>query len=55
MGKGATSSSLRKLKLNTRSSTKTELVAADMYMPEMLWTSYFIQSQGYGTECVSLF
>ena len=45
-GKGATSSYSRKIKLNTRSSTETELVAADMYMPEMLWTLYFIQSQG---------
>jgi len=54
MGKGATSSYSRKVKLNTRSSTETELVTADMYMPEMLWTLYFIQSQGYGAECVGL-
>ena len=53
-GKEATSSYSRKLKLNTRSSTETELVAADMYMPEMLWMLYFIQSQGYGAECVGL-
>ncbi len=55
MGKGAVLSYSRKLKLNTRSSTKTELVAADMYMPEMLWTLYFIQSQGYAAECVGLY
>jgi hypothetical protein len=54
MGKGATSSYSRKVKLNTRSSTETELVTADMYMPEMLWTLYFIQSQGYQAECVGL-
>jgi hypothetical protein len=36
MGKGAVSSYTRK-KLNTRSLTKTELVVADVYMPEMLW------------------
>ena len=54
MGKGATSSYSRKVKLNTRSSTETELVTADMYMPEMLWTLYFIQNQGYGAECVGL-
>ena len=54
MGKGATSSYLRKVKLNTRSSTETELVTADMYMPEMLWTLYFIQSQGYQAECIGL-
>ncbi len=32
-----------------------ELVTTDMYMPEMLWTLYFIQSQGYGAECVGLY
>ena len=36
MGKGAVSSYSRKVKLNTRSVTETELVVADMYMPEML-------------------
>jgi hypothetical protein len=35
--------------------TETELVAADIYMPEMLWMLYFIQSQGYGAECVGLY
>ena len=54
MGKGATSSYSRKVKLNTRSSTETELVTADMFMPEMLWTLYFIQSQGYDAECIGL-
>ena len=42
VGKRATLSYSRKLKLNTRSLTKTELVAADMYTPEMLWRLYFI-------------
>jgi hypothetical protein len=55
MGKGATSSYSRKVKLNTRSSTETELVTADMYMPEMLRTLYFLQSQGYEAECVGLY
>ena len=55
MGKGATSSYLRKVKLNTRSSTETELVTVDMYMSEMLWMLYFIQGQGYGAECVGLY
>jgi hypothetical protein len=44
----------RKVKLNTRSSTKTELYAADMFMPEMLWLLHFIQAQGYEAECVGL-
>ena len=55
MRKGATLSYLRKIKLNTRSSTETELVASDMYMPEMLWSLYFIQAQGYESECVGLY
>jgi len=55
MGRGATSSYSRRLKLNTRSSTETELVTADMFMPEMLWTLHFIQAQGYEAECVGLY
>ena len=46
-GKGETSSYSRKVKSNTRSSTETELLTADMYMPEMLWSLHFIQAQGY--------
>ena len=54
MGEGAVSGYSRKVKLNTRSSTKTEIVVADMYMPEMLWSLYFIESQGYEVECMGL-
>ncbi len=55
LGKGATNSYSRKVKLNTRSLRETELVTADRYMPEMLWSLYFIQSQGYKPECVGLY
>ena len=55
MGKGATMSYSRKLKLNTQSLMESELVMADMYMPEMLWSLYFIQAQGYKAECVGLY
>jgi hypothetical protein len=55
LGKGATSSYSRKVKLATRSLTETELVTADMFMPEMLWTLHFIEEQGYGTECIGLY
>ncbi len=55
LGGGATSSYSRKLKLNTRSSTKTELVTADMFTPEMIWSLHFIQAQGYKAECVGLY
>ncbi len=55
MGKGAATSYSRKVKLNSRSSTKTELLTSVMYMPEMLWSLYFIQSQGYEPEYVGLY
>jgi hypothetical protein len=55
IGQGATTSYSRKVKLNSRSSTETELLTSDMYMPEMLWSLYFIQSQGYKPECVGLY
>jgi hypothetical protein len=55
LGKGATSSYSRTVKSNTRSSTETELLTADMYMPKMLWSLHFIQSQGYEAECVGLY
>jgi len=55
MDKGATTSYSRKVKLNSRSSTETELLTADMFMPEMLWSLHFIQAQGYEAECVGLY
>jgi hypothetical protein len=55
MGRGAATSYSRKVKLNLRSSTKTELLTLDMCMPEMLWSLYFIQSQGYEPECIGLY
>ena len=36
--------------MNTRSSTETELLLVDAYMPEVLWSLYFIQAQGYGVK-----
>jgi hypothetical protein len=45
-GEGAVSSYSRKVKLNTRNSTKMELVVADMYMPEMLWSLYLWRVKG---------
>jgi hypothetical protein len=54
-GEGVVSSYSRKLKTNTWSSTETELVGADMNMPEMLWLLYSIQSQGYNIETIQLY
>ena len=36
--------------MNTRSSTETELVSVDAYMPEVLWSLHFFQAQGYGVK-----
>jgi hypothetical protein len=36
-----------KQKLNTRSSTESELVAVDDLMPTVLWTRQFLNEQGF--------
>ena len=45
--KGAVQSISHKQKLNTRSSTKLELVAADDISVMILWTKLFMEAQGY--------
>ena len=47
LGKGASICFSRKQKINTKSSTETELVGVDDAMPTVLWSLYFIQEQGY--------
>jgi hypothetical protein len=44
-----------KQKINTRSSTETELVAADGFMPIILCTNYFLKAQGYGHQDTILY
>jgi hypothetical protein len=48
MGRGFPISVSTKQKLNTRSSTESELFDVDDMMPINLWTRYFLFSQGYG-------
>jgi hypothetical protein len=48
LGRGFPISASTKQKLNTRSSTESELVGVDDMMPIILWTRYFLLSQGYG-------
>ena len=47
LGKGAVYSTSKKHKLNTTSSTEAELVSVHDVMPQVLWTRYFLEAQGY--------
>lgn len=47
LGSGMVYSSSTRQKINTKSSTEAELVGAADLMPQVLWTRYFLQSQGY--------
>jgi hypothetical protein len=47
-GQGFRIVSSTKQKLNTRSSTETDSVGADDFMPAICWTRYFMKAQGYG-------
>jgi hypothetical protein len=47
LGRGFPIVSSTKQKLNTRSSTESELVGVDDMMPSILWTQYFLKLQGY--------
>ena len=47
MGKGSVFSTSTKQKLNTRSSTETELVALHDVLPQIIWMNYFLNYQGY--------
>ena len=46
MGRGFPIVSSTKQKLNTRSSTETEVVGANDFMPATCWTRNFVQAQG---------
>jgi len=47
LGRGFPIVSSTKQKLNTRSSTESELVGVDDMMPSILWTRYFLKAQGH--------
>jgi len=47
LGRGCPIVTSTKLKLNTRSSTESELVGVDDLMPSILWTHQFLKAQGY--------
>ena len=48
------STSIKK-RLNTRSSTETELVAADDLMHHLCWTNYFLECQGYNVNSTIMY
>ena len=55
LGKGAIISTSIKQKMNTKTSTETELIAADDLMPHILWTNYLLNWQGYNSKDTILY
>jgi hypothetical protein len=55
LGKGAIISFLNKQKINSKSSTESELIGADQAFSSILHTRYFIKAQGYSVEQNILF
>jgi hypothetical protein len=55
LGKGSIMGMSKKQKINTRSSTESELVGADDASPTMMWTIYFVEAQGFNVEESVLF
>ena len=47
MGKGVMVHNCTKQKLNTKSSTKSEVVGVSDFLPYTIWASYFLKAQGY--------
>ena len=54
-GKGSFISTSIKQRLNTRSSTEAELVAADDLMPHLCWTNYFLECLGYNINSTIMY
>ncbi len=55
LGKGAVISSSNKMKCNTKSSTKTELIALHDKLPDVIWTRYFVECPGYNIDKCTIF
>jgi hypothetical protein len=52
IGESMVLSSSNKQKVNTRSSTETELIAVDDALPMIQWTREFMKDQGYDLETI---
>jgi hypothetical protein len=50
LGWGSVIGVSKKKKLNTKSSTECELVGVNGASPQMLWTRYVVEGQGYGVK-----
>jgi len=50
LGKGVIYGKSTRQKLNTTSSTEAELVGVSDVMPQVLWTRYFLEAQGYPVQ-----
>jgi hypothetical protein len=50
LSKGVVYGTSTRQKLNTKSSTEAELVGVNDVMPQILWTRYFLEAQGYGVK-----
>jgi len=55
LGRGAVMLLCRKQKVNTRSSTETELVGVDDAIGSVLWSLYFMQAQGLDVKCARIY
>eukprot|EP00957_Ditylum_brightwellii_P019975 1508249-Ditylum_brightwellii.AAC.1 len=41
--------------MSTKSSTETKIIGVDDAMPHVLWTSYFLEGQGYQIQSAKLY
>ena len=55
MEKGSLVNLSTKQQLLTRSSTESELVAANDVLSQIIWTRYFLKAQGYGVKVNRLY
>jgi hypothetical protein len=55
LGRGFPILSSTKQKLNTRSSTETNILGVDDFMPAICWTHYFMKAQSYAVKDNVLF
>ena len=50
LGRGVVMHNCSKQRLNTKSSTESELVGVSDYLPYTIWASYFLKEQGYKVQ-----